>query len=232
MDWKAFWEAYPRRYGEREFRKQVGRTANGGVPTPEPELERVVEETVARLELGPGDRLLDLCCGNGFLTRRLGEVAGSVVGVDFSEPMLELARRFHGADNVAYRSGSVLELDAALTGLDPFSRVAMLESLHYFEPPRLRPLLEGLLAHTTEESAWFFSGVPDARRKDAFFDTPERRAEHERRKAAGTDGMGHWWDGDEIEAVAASLGLECRILPQSPDLHTAYYRFDVLVRRG
>jgi demethylmenaquinone methyltransferase/2-methoxy-6-polyprenyl-1,4-benzoquinol methylase len=48
-----------------------------------------------RAELRPGDSALDVCCGTGDLALELAErVApdGSVVGCDFSEPMLDLAR--------------------------------------------------------------------------------------------------------------------------------------------
>src|SRR5919106_6253482 len=49
-----------------------------------------------RAELSPGDRALDVCCGTGDLaielSRRCGP-DGAVVGCDFSERMLELARR-------------------------------------------------------------------------------------------------------------------------------------------
>ncbi|MGH2990610.1 MAG: bifunctional demethylmenaquinone methyltransferase/2-methoxy-6-polyprenyl-1,4-benzoquinol methylase UbiE [Solirubrobacterales bacterium] len=48
-----------------------------------------------RAELGSGDSALDACCGTGDLAielaRRTGP-SGRVVGCDFSEPMLELAR--------------------------------------------------------------------------------------------------------------------------------------------
>jgi demethylmenaquinone methyltransferase/2-methoxy-6-polyprenyl-1,4-benzoquinol methylase len=48
-----------------------------------------------RAALGPGDSALDVCCGTGDMTLELaGRVApgGHVVGCDFSEPMLDLAR--------------------------------------------------------------------------------------------------------------------------------------------
>ncbi len=49
-----------------------------------------------RAALRPGDEALDVCCGTGDLalelTRRVGP-GGRVVGSDFSEPMLEIARR-------------------------------------------------------------------------------------------------------------------------------------------
>src|ERR1700753_3312636 len=50
--------------------------------------------------VGPGDSALDVCCGTGDLTFELaGRVApsGRVVGCDFSEPMLDLARESAGA---------------------------------------------------------------------------------------------------------------------------------------
>jgi demethylmenaquinone methyltransferase/2-methoxy-6-polyprenyl-1,4-benzoquinol methylase len=53
------------------------------------------ERAAARTALGPGDSALDICCGTGDLTLELsGRVSpgGHVVGSDFSEPMLDLAR--------------------------------------------------------------------------------------------------------------------------------------------
>lgn len=53
------------------------------------------ERAADRAALVPGDSALDVCCGTGDLTLELaGRVApgGYVVGCDFSEPMLDLAR--------------------------------------------------------------------------------------------------------------------------------------------
>jgi demethylmenaquinone methyltransferase/2-methoxy-6-polyprenyl-1,4-benzoquinol methylase len=48
-----------------------------------------------RAELSPGETALDICCGTGDLTIELASRVtpdGRVVGCDFSEPMLDLAR--------------------------------------------------------------------------------------------------------------------------------------------
>ncbi len=48
-----------------------------------------------RAEVGPGDSVLDVCCGTGDLAFELASrvsPGGRVVGCDFSEPMLDLAR--------------------------------------------------------------------------------------------------------------------------------------------
>ena len=54
------------------------------------------ERAVEMAELEPGAEALDVCCGTGDLTLALARRAGPsgrVLGSDFSEPMLELARR-------------------------------------------------------------------------------------------------------------------------------------------
>ena len=54
------------------------------------------ERAADRAELGPGDAALDVCCGTGDLAFELAErvgPGGTVVGSDFSEAMLEIARR-------------------------------------------------------------------------------------------------------------------------------------------
>ena len=53
------------------------------------------------LQLGPGERVLEIACGNGEFARRMSELGGKVVAVDFSEGMLKRARA-HGGD-VDYR---------------------------------------------------------------------------------------------------------------------------------
>ncbi|MGH2974129.1 MAG: bifunctional demethylmenaquinone methyltransferase/2-methoxy-6-polyprenyl-1,4-benzoquinol methylase UbiE [Solirubrobacterales bacterium] len=62
------------------------------------------ERAAHRAEVGPGDSVLDVCCGTGDLALELaGRVTpdGHVVGCDFSEPMLDLAREKAAARGVA-----------------------------------------------------------------------------------------------------------------------------------
>jgi len=53
------------------------------------------ERAGERADLSPGDSVLDVCCGTGDLALELSRLVmpgGHVVGCDFSEPMLDLAR--------------------------------------------------------------------------------------------------------------------------------------------
>ncbi|UBU14705.1 class I SAM-dependent methyltransferase [Nonomuraea gerenzanensis] len=51
--------------------------------------------------IGAGDRVLDLGCGNGQVTRLAARQARHAVGVDLSEPMLARARSVAAAESVA-----------------------------------------------------------------------------------------------------------------------------------
>jgi demethylmenaquinone methyltransferase / 2-methoxy-6-polyprenyl-1,4-benzoquinol methylase len=74
------------------------------------------ERAADKAELEPGDSALDVCCGTGDLTLELaGRVApgGHVVGCDFSEPMLDLAREKtaqRGAAGVRFEWADALKL--------------------------------------------------------------------------------------------------------------------------
>jgi demethylmenaquinone methyltransferase/2-methoxy-6-polyprenyl-1,4-benzoquinol methylase len=72
------------------------------------------ERAVDRAQVGPGSDALDVCCGTGDLAlelrRRIGP-DGRVVGSDFSEPMLELARRKSGDEGLPVEFGWADALD-------------------------------------------------------------------------------------------------------------------------
>ena len=75
---------------------------------------RVVNES----GIGPGDRAVDLACGTGTLTRALARRVGRegyVLGLDFSERMLEIARN-RPEPNVEYRYGDATKLDGVDDG--------------------------------------------------------------------------------------------------------------------
>ena len=134
-----------------------------------------------RADLRPGDAVLDVCCGTGDFSLELAKrvfPGGSVVGCDFSEPMLDLARekaerngaesvRFEWADalslpyddarfdavTVGFGVRNLADLDAGLREmrrvLRPEGRLAILEITQPTRPPL-----------STFYSLWFDRAVP------------------------------------------------------------------------
>jgi arsenite methyltransferase len=83
------------------------------------------------LTAAPGDRILDVGCGPGFYCVELAEVvgqSGSVVGVDSSPAMLELARaRAAGRQNVELLEGEATALPVESGSFDGLVCVQVLE---------------------------------------------------------------------------------------------------------
>jgi SAM-dependent methyltransferase len=80
--------------------------------------DRFGRQTVSRIGLRPGDRVLDACCGTGASALPAAHVvgaAGQVLGFDLAEPALVLARakaQAQGLTNVEFRA-----VDVEHTGL-------------------------------------------------------------------------------------------------------------------
>src|SRR5262249_22141112 len=79
--------------------------------------ERFGRGTVARLNLQPGQHVLDVCCGSGASALPAAEAvgpAGHVLGVDLAEHLLALCRakaRQRGLAQLECRTGDMLALD-------------------------------------------------------------------------------------------------------------------------
>ena len=73
---------------------------------------RLTAEAVVR----PGDRVLDACCGTGDLAVAARDAGGDATGLDFSEPMLERARR--KAPELRWVAGDLLALPFADESFD------------------------------------------------------------------------------------------------------------------
>jgi demethylmenaquinone methyltransferase / 2-methoxy-6-polyprenyl-1,4-benzoquinol methylase len=74
-------------------------------------LDRRWRRLTANAVVSPGDRVLDACCGTGDLALEAQAAGGLVTGVDFSDRMLERARR--KSDDVEWVQGDLLRLPFA-----------------------------------------------------------------------------------------------------------------------
>jgi SAM-dependent methyltransferase len=126
-------EDYPHRYAARFD----ALAASGADPHGEAAL-------VARL-VPPGSRVLDAGCGTGRVAVRLHELGYAVVGVDFDEAMVAVARErapdlaWHVADLAALDLGSMFDLVVAAGNVVPLAGAAALPALTGRLVRHLRP---------------------------------------------------------------------------------------------
>jgi ubiquinone/menaquinone biosynthesis C-methylase UbiE len=106
----------------------------------------ITEKTMRRMDLRPGDRILDLGCGSGWATRLLARMVGEgpqgfgqVVGVDISDEMIRQARAASKEfDNVMFVVGSSAQIPWEENFFD---KVLSVESFYYY-PDQERALAE------------------------------------------------------------------------------------------
>lgn len=230
MDWKEYFETHPGRFGEREFMKQVGKTVHGE-PITEEQKQAQIKSIRAALDLGPDDRVLDLCCGNGVLTREVAAGCVSVAGVDFSAALISIADKYNRPDNVEYHCMSATDPAVAALSGAPFDKVYMYEAFQHFDEDQARLVLQRMAEASTGEGLAFIAGIPDKERIWNFYNTPERRAEYHERVVKGTEAIGQWWEPGALAEVCASLGYSMEVRQQNPVLHSARYRFDAVLRK-
>jgi SAM-dependent methyltransferase len=97
------------------------------------------------LSLRPKNRLLDLGCGQGILSRQLPKGV-DYVGIDIAKPLLDAARRYPGAEKRTFIHGDLTH-PWPLAGQAPFSHAACILALQNIETPEV--LFEELAKHVS-----------------------------------------------------------------------------------
>ena len=97
----------------------------------------IAEKTLRLMELRPGERVLDLGCGSGWVTRLVARLVGEgpegfgqVVGLDVSDEMVRLAREASREfENILYVQGSAQQIPWEENFFD---KVLSVESFYYY----------------------------------------------------------------------------------------------------
>jgi SAM-dependent methyltransferase len=224
--WKSHYDSKVDRF-ETSLLKQVDRTLNGEEMSGE-QLDLCVQGVVDALGLAATDRVIDLCCGNGLITKIIAGKVATVVGADFSEKLVEQARTKSEAPNVAYVVADVTTL--APNVCEGVGKAYMRDSVSCFSSESLDRLLRQVGAAPSVKCI-YISGVPDAEKLTTYYDTEEKMAFYREREATGRPHIGTWWSREEMRELVESAGWSVRFLAQDARLLSAPYRYDCLLQR-
>lgn len=114
------------------------------------------------LDLHPGERVLDIACGNGLTSRRLAAMGAEVVAFDFAEEMIAHARaRTVEPDSMGRIAYHLLDAtdEAALLALGERRFDAALCQMALFDMAEIEPLMRALTRLLRPEGRFVFSVV-------------------------------------------------------------------------
>lgn len=114
------------------------------------------------LPVKPGQRILDIACGNGLTSRRLAAQGAELVAFDFSEKLLELAeRKPNPGSRISYQLLDATD-QAGLLGLGISRFDAALCNMALFDMAEIQPLFRALSQLLKPAGAFVFSVVHPA----------------------------------------------------------------------
>ena len=155
------------------------------------------------------------------------------MGIDFSEPLLQIAKQHHCPKNVRYECRNVLDLTRKSTALSgSYGKILMFGALQHFETTQLEKLISIMLDVSSDRLVIVLGFIPDIKKKYVLHDTWPRRIQHVVRRIANRDRMGTWWDKDFIQAVCRRLHVQCTFHQFDAELSGAPYRFSVRITRA
>lgn len=209
------------------FLKQVGKTFLGK-PIDASQLTAITESICKLLNITQTDSVIDLGCANGLISVQVATHCSSLYGIDLSEELISVANAYHSRDNITYSQNDIIEVDFKQLRVQ---KLYMYEVLQHFSYAKFRQLLEKLSAQL-ETFNLLIGSVPDPEQILNFYNTPERKRyyfmEILEKQASH---LGNWWYRDHILMLCEEFGLQAEIHDQNTILHTAHYRYDVMVRK-
>jgi hypothetical protein len=231
-DWHSSWEEFLlSHHGKAEVQTeddlylQVGKTANRK-PVSKEIFNKIANQNIDDLSLSPNDILVDFCCGNGLFTYE------QIIGIDFSQKIIDTANKYKQAPNISYCLGNVVDYMKAFKtswpGVVP-DKYLMIDSLAYFAPVDLQSLLAAIVA-VSGRFKFLVRGIPNDLLKWNYYNTEARKQFYYANCAKGdfiTDGIGRWWIPDEIMMICGQLKLNCII--RTEELPISDFRMNVII---
>lgn len=91
------------------------------------EQKAAAEKTLKSLTLSGDERVLDIGCGDGYLTSRIAEQVAAAVGLDLSPSMISFANSHYAKDHLQFRVLDARDLDYE----DQFDLITSFTTLHF-----------------------------------------------------------------------------------------------------
>jgi 2-polyprenyl-3-methyl-5-hydroxy-6-metoxy-1,4-benzoquinol methylase len=227
MDWEKRWNQNPTKYGETEFLKQIGNTI-AGIPISSDQFNSSISDINDALDITSNDIILDLCCGNGIRTYEISKVCNSIIGIDFSQPLITIANKYFKKENITYYCMSILDKKIREIGLEPFTKIYMYEALQHFDKCDFEKILNQIRYLSSSKAVVLLASIPDSEKLWDFWNFDARRRKYYlHRKDKKTDPLGTWWTKNEINTICVRSGFDVQFQEQNEHTHTAYYRFNV-----
>ncbi|MEM3844681.1 MAG: class I SAM-dependent methyltransferase [Candidatus Parvarchaeota archaeon] len=177
------------------------------------------------LRLDYDDIIVDACCGNGMLTKKISQYVSYIYAFDFSEEMINVARERSNSYNISYSTADVANVD--FRKFPGISKINIYSCLQYLSEDELESLFKNLAK--LSEILVYIGNIPDKSKIWDYYNTEDKKRFYLQSLKDGKPHIGTWWERASIRSVAEKNGFKIEFLKIDSEMSTSYYRFDALV---
>jgi len=221
--WQQFWDEHAVKYCESDPQVQVLRTLNKA-PIDTRLWNATLKFIMEQLNLQADYNVLDLCCGNGLISKELALHARSVTAVDISEKLLE---QF---DTSSFPNIKKVQKNALTLKIEEesFDVILMYAGIQYFSPSEAVKLMEKVGRWLVPGGLLYVGDIPDRERLWTFFNNREREAAYFRGLQQKEPIVGEWYDFKFLEKLGSYSGFsKVEKVEQIPEMIYSFFRYDM-----
>ncbi|MCP4440180.1 MAG: class I SAM-dependent methyltransferase [Aureispira sp.] len=223
--WVNFWQDYTTDITEKDEQSQVLRTFNKK-PITEELWQFTLDEIDSVFNVVEGDHVLDLCSGNGLLSKHFLTKGASVAAVDISKELLTNLEGIEGID--------AIHSDIRAVDFDnhTFDHILFYAGIQYLTDKEAIVLLQKIYNWLKPGGSLFIGDIPDVKKRWNFFNNEERHKVFFDNQLKGEAIVGNWFESDWFDNLTAYLGFkEGQLVEQDEKLIYSTFRFDYLYKK-
>ena len=224
MKWKEYWNNSDM-VKSSDFCKQVGRTTNKKNYS-ETQIAILTNRILGFLQAAPEKTLLELACGNGMLTYRVAPHFKSVKAMDFSKPLIEIAKANFARENIEYLFGDAVELDSVV---EKYDCILVFAAYQYFNSDQARKMFVHFRRILSPDGRILLGEVADGDRVWSFYRGLTGKWRYYFDLLRGRPIIGQWWKPSDLLKVAEEQGFVVTISYQPGNLPNHYFRYDAII---
>lgn len=221
--WTEFWKNHGKITKDSPEQVQVLRTFNK-----KPINDKLWNETLDyiddKLTICKEDKVLDLCCGNGLISKHFANKGAEVVSVDVSEDLV------NNLGNQIGVTAIVSDIRDVAFESQSFTKVLVYAGIQYLNYSETIQLLEKIYNWLQPGGKLLLGDVPDQHRLWNFYNTPERRKTYISNVKNNSPIVGTWFTREFFDAASEAIGFSMSMYLPQPENHIyANFRYDYLI---
>ena len=219
---------YPKTKSETDFWGQISRTVDGK-PVSEEQILMIRNKINHHLSLKKNDVLLDLGCGNGALSSAFVSKINKYKGVDFSEYLIEIAKKYFFIENkTQYLNTDITTYLKYEKSPELYTKALCYGVFSYLTHQDAEFLLHELATRYLNLETLYIGNLPDKDKADKFY---RNGIDYHQLLDDNLAAIGIWRSTEQMKDLAENCGWDINIQNMPTEFFANHYRYEAILTR-